>query len=83
MRGICGRRQHQLYDHQAEVQSLVGSGLPQLDKTTREPKQFMAIITAPVLVADRLATDSSAAAAAMRLMRDPFTLESNTQQKRS
>jgi len=43
----------------------------------------MAIITAPVLVADRLATDSSAAAAAMRLVRDPFTLESNTQQKRS
>jgi len=83
VRGICGRRQHKLYDYQAEVQSLVGSGLPWLDKTTREPKQFMAIITAPVLVADRLATDSSAAAAAMRLVRDPFTLESNTQQKRS
>jgi len=31
----------------------------------------------------RLAMDSSAAAAAMRLMKDPFTLESNTQQKRS
>jgi hypothetical protein len=32
------------------VQSLAGSGLPQPDNTTREPKRFMAIISAPVLL---------------------------------
>ena len=32
------------------VQSLAGSGLPQSDKTTDEPKRFMAIISAPVLL---------------------------------
>jgi len=35
------------------------------------------------MVADRWTTDSSAAAAATRLTRDPFTLELNTRQKRS
>ena len=39
-----------LYDRQAVVQSLTGSGLPQSDKTTGEPKRFMAIISAPVLL---------------------------------
>lgn len=29
---------------------MAGSGLPQSDKTTREPKRFMAIISAPVLL---------------------------------
>ena len=32
------------------AQSLAVSGLPQLDKTTKEPKRFMAIIMAPVLL---------------------------------
>ena len=39
-----------LYDRQAVVQYLEGGGLPQSDKGTREPKRFMAIITAPVLL---------------------------------
>jgi len=39
-----------LYDRQALVQSLTGKGLPQWDKITGEPKRFMAIISAPVLL---------------------------------
>lgn len=31
------------------IQDLTGSGRPKLDKTTREPQRFMAIITAPYL----------------------------------
>ncbi len=48
--GILRVRRLRLYDRRAVVQSLVGSGLPRLDKTTREPKRFMAIISAPVLL---------------------------------
>lgn len=48
--GVLRPRRLRLYDRQAVVQSLVGCGLPQLDKTTREPKRFMAIISAPVLL---------------------------------
>jgi hypothetical protein len=47
---ILQRRRLRLYDRRAVVQSLVGSGLPQSDQTTREPKRFMAIISAPVLL---------------------------------
>ena len=44
------RRRLRLYDRQAVVQSLEGCGLPQSEKTTDEPKRFMAIISAPVLL---------------------------------
>ena len=47
--GLWARRLR-LYDRRAVVQSLAGSGVPQLDKTTTEPKRFMAIISAPVLL---------------------------------
>ena len=47
----------QLYDRRAVVQSLAGSGLPKLDKTTTEPKRFMAIISAPVLLDAGLQVD--------------------------
>ena len=43
-------RRLRLYDRRTVVQSLTGSGLPQSDNTTREPKRFMAIISAPVLL---------------------------------
>jgi len=46
-RGICGGGG---INSTIARQSLVGSGLPRFDKTTREPKRFMAIITAPVLL---------------------------------
>ena len=49
MGGLQPRRLR-LYDRRAVVQSLAGSGLPQSDKTTKEPKRFMAIISAPVLL---------------------------------
>ncbi|KAF8068004.1 hypothetical protein FPV67DRAFT_1494530 [Lyophyllum atratum] len=39
-----------LYDRRTVVQSLTGSGLPKSDNTTREPKRYMAIISAPVLL---------------------------------
>ncbi|EDR13154.1 uncharacterized protein LACBIDRAFT_322627 [Laccaria bicolor S238N-H82] len=48
--GILQSRRLRLYDRPAVAQSLTGSGLPQSDKTTREPKRFMAIISAPVLL---------------------------------
>jgi len=48
--GVLWARQLQLYHRWAVVQSLAGSGLPQSDNTTREPKQFMAIISTPVLL---------------------------------
>ncbi|TDL27795.1 hypothetical protein BD410DRAFT_781689 [Rickenella mellea] len=43
-------RRLRLYDRRAVVQGLTGCGLPQSDKTTREPKRFMVIISAPVLL---------------------------------
>jgi len=43
-------RRIRLYDRRTVVQSLAGSGLPQSDNTIREPKRFMAIISAPVLL---------------------------------
>ena len=48
--GNLVRKRLQLFDRRAVVQSLAGSGLPKLDKTTREPRRFMAIITAPYLL---------------------------------
>ena len=48
--GILRVRRLRLYDRRAVVQSLVGSGLPRLDKINGEPKRFMAIISAPVLL---------------------------------
>ena len=48
--GGTRRRRLRLYDRRAVVQSLADSGLPQSDRTTREPKRFMAIISAPVLL---------------------------------
>jgi len=43
-------RRLRLYDRRTVVQSLAGSGFPQSDNTTREPKRFTAIISAPVLL---------------------------------
>ncbi|KAL0949130.1 hypothetical protein HGRIS_009214 [Hohenbuehelia grisea] len=48
--GNLQSRRIRLYDRRAVVQDLSGRGLPQLDKITREPKRYMAIITAPVLL---------------------------------
>ncbi|KAG6848767.1 hypothetical protein H0H93_014292 [Arthromyces matolae] len=48
--GILQRKRIQLYDRQTLVQSLTGDGLPRQDKFTGEPKRFMAIITAPILL---------------------------------
>jgi hypothetical protein len=43
------RKRLQLFDRRAVVQDLAGSGRPKLDKTTREPRRYMVIITAPYL----------------------------------
>ncbi|KAF5021563.1 hypothetical protein F66182_6392 [Fusarium sp. NRRL 66182] len=48
-RGNLAQKRLQLFDRQAVIQDLAGSGLPKMDKTTREPQRFMAIITAPYL----------------------------------
>ncbi|KAM0327406.1 hypothetical protein ACHAQA_005692 [Verticillium albo-atrum] len=48
--GNLARKRLQLFDRRAVVHSRAGSGLPKLDKTTREPRRFMAIITAPYLL---------------------------------
>ena len=48
--GILQRKRLRLYDRRAVVQSLAGRGLPQSDKVTTEPKRYMAIISAPVLL---------------------------------
>src|SRR5260370_40403435 len=47
--GNLARKRLQLFNRRAVVQSLA-AGLPKLDKTTREPRRFMAIITAPYLL---------------------------------
>ncbi|EEU47065.1 uncharacterized protein NECHADRAFT_78111 [Fusarium vanettenii 77-13-4] len=47
--GNLVRKRLQLFDRGAVIQDLAGSGLPKVDKTTREPLRFMAIITAPHL----------------------------------
>ena len=47
--GYLRRRRLRLYDRQAVVLCLAGCGLPQSDKALREPKRFLAIISAPVL----------------------------------
>lgn len=47
--GNLARKRLRLFDRQAVVRDLAGSGLPKLDKTTREPLRFMAIVTAPYL----------------------------------
>lgn len=43
------RKRRQLFDRLAVIQDRVDSGLPKIDRTTREPLRFMAIITAPYL----------------------------------
>ncbi|KAF1948854.1 hypothetical protein CC80DRAFT_583333 [Byssothecium circinans] len=43
--GNLVRKRLQLFDRQAVIQDLAGSG-PKVDKTTREPQRYMAIITA-------------------------------------
>lgn len=47
--GNLVRKRLRLFDRRAVVHGLADSGLPRLDKTTREPRRFMAIITAPYL----------------------------------
>ena len=47
--GYLSRKRLQLFDRRAVVRDLKGSGLPKRDKTIREPRRFMAIITAPYL----------------------------------
>ncbi|TWU71610.1 hypothetical protein ED733_000479 [Metarhizium rileyi] len=47
--GNLARKRLQLFDRRAVIRDLAGSGLPKVDKTTREPLRFMAIITAPYL----------------------------------
>jgi hypothetical protein len=48
--GRLQTRRLRLYDRRTVVQSLAGSVLPRSDKITREPKRYMAIISAPVLL---------------------------------
>ncbi|KAI1429651.1 hypothetical protein F5Y12DRAFT_415427 [Xylaria sp. FL1777] len=48
--GNLARKRLRLYDRRSVVHSLAEIGLPKLDKTTREPRRFMAIITAPCLL---------------------------------
>ncbi|KAJ3576529.1 hypothetical protein NPX13_g3673 [Xylaria arbuscula] len=47
--GNLARKRLQLYDRRSVIHSLAEMGLPKLDRTTREPRRFMAIITAPYL----------------------------------
>ncbi|PFH58945.1 hypothetical protein XA68_13011 [Ophiocordyceps unilateralis] len=47
--GNKSRKRLQLFDRRAVIQDFGGSGLPKLDRTTREPLRFMTIITAPYL----------------------------------
>jgi len=44
------QRRLRLYDRQAVVRSLMGSGLPRWDKTTGQTKRYVVIITVPVLL---------------------------------
>ncbi|KAI9742741.1 MAG: hypothetical protein M1818_003470 [Claussenomyces sp. TS43310] len=48
--GNLAQKRLQVFDRRVVVQSLAGTGLPKLDKTTREPQRLMAIITAPYLL---------------------------------
>jgi len=48
--GNLARKRLRLFDRRAVVQNLADPSLPKLDKTTREPRRFMAIITAPYLL---------------------------------
>ncbi|KAI1260729.1 hypothetical protein F5Y18DRAFT_245528 [Xylariaceae sp. FL1019] len=45
--GYLARKRLRLYDRLSVVHSETEISLPKLDKTTREPRRFMAIITAP------------------------------------
>lgn len=47
--GNLARKRLRLFDRRAVIQDLTNSSPPKLDKTTREPLRFMAIITAPYL----------------------------------
>ncbi|KAK2038991.1 hypothetical protein LZ31DRAFT_635052 [Colletotrichum somersetense] len=55
--GNLARKRLQLFDRRAVIQDLAGSGLPKVDKTTREPQRFMAIIAAPYLFDSGLQAD--------------------------
>ncbi|KAI1109115.1 hypothetical protein F5Y14DRAFT_433804 [Nemania sp. NC0429] len=48
--GNLARKRLRLYDRRSVVHNPAETGLPKLDKTTREPRRFMAIITAPYLL---------------------------------
>jgi hypothetical protein len=48
--GNLARKRQRLFDRRAVVRSLASSDIPKVDKTTREPRRFMAIITAPYLL---------------------------------
>ncbi|KAI1179970.1 hypothetical protein F4777DRAFT_355409 [Nemania sp. FL0916] len=48
--GNLARKRLELWDRWAVIHGPAKIGLPKLDKTTREPRRFMAIITAPYLL---------------------------------
>ncbi|QPH19967.1 hypothetical protein C2857_005264 [Epichloe festucae Fl1] len=48
--GNSARKRLQLFDRGAVIRDLASCSLPKIDKTTREPLRFMAIITAPHLI---------------------------------
>ncbi|KAI1154022.1 hypothetical protein F4825DRAFT_473320 [Nemania diffusa] len=62
----------------------LNSSILKVDKTTREPKRFMAIITAPYLLGSSVQAgwDTSAVAGRKRRRRKRSILGSNTQEKR-
>ncbi|GJD02227.1 F-box domain-containing protein [Colletotrichum higginsianum] len=55
--GNLVRKRLRLFDRRAVTPDLTGSGCQKLDKTTREPLRFMAIITAPYLFDSGLQVD--------------------------
>ncbi|KAH7311926.1 hypothetical protein BKA65DRAFT_530390 [Rhexocercosporidium sp. MPI-PUGE-AT-0058] len=55
--GNLVRKRLELFDRRAVIQNLAAPGPPMLDKTTRDPYQFMAIITAPHLFNSSLQVD--------------------------
>ncbi|KAH7127370.1 hypothetical protein EDB81DRAFT_907605 [Dactylonectria macrodidyma] len=57
LRGNVLRKRLQLFDRRAVIQDIAGCGLPKVEKTTREPLRFMAIITAPHLFDSGLRAD--------------------------
>ncbi|KAK3984911.1 hypothetical protein QBC44DRAFT_300347 [Cladorrhinum sp. PSN332] len=55
--GNLVRKRLQLFDRRAVIQNLADYRLPKVDKTTREPQRFMAIVTAPYLLDSGLQAD--------------------------